>query len=132
MATLLKVVTPQLRFFNPQDLANTAWALVTLGHADRAFMAALVKAATSQLRNFNPQALANTAWALAVLGHADDAFTATLLQQAAGRVLDLNAENVKQMFQCMLWLEEQHSDVAMPVQLAAACKRAWLEQRDDP
>jgi hypothetical protein len=115
-----------------QALANTAWALATLGHADGDFMVALLKAAEPQLRNFKPQELANTAWALATLGHKDDAFMAAVLQQAAGMALDLNAENLKQLFMCMLWLEDQHSGVAVPEQMAGACKRAWMEERHDP
>ncbi|KAG1673213.1 hypothetical protein FOA52_013093 [Chlamydomonas sp. UWO 241] len=132
MAALLKAATLQLREFTPQNLANLAWALAALGHADGAFMAALLKAATPQMRNFNPQDVANTAWALAALDHADDAFMAALLQQAAGMVRDLAcAENRTQLFLCMLWLKDQQSDVAVPAQLSAACKRAWMEERSD-
>jgi hypothetical protein len=129
MAALLKVATPQLRNFTPQALSNTVWALATLGHADGVFMAALLKAATPQLSDFTPQALANTVWALAALGHADGAFMAALLQEAAGMALEFSTENLTQLFMCVLWLEEQHSDVAVPEQLAAACKRAWMEER---
>ena len=43
--------------FNPQDLANTAWAFATLGQPG--------------LDDFNRQELANTAWAFATLGQAD-------------------------------------------------------------
>ncbi|KAG1673218.1 hypothetical protein FOA52_013098 [Chlamydomonas sp. UWO 241] len=133
MAALLKAATPQLRKFTPQALANTAWALATLDHADGAFMASLLKAAKLQLRDFTPQALANTAWALAVLDHADNALMAALLQQAAGMVRDLAcAENCTQLFLCMLWLKDQHSDIAVPAQLAETCKRAWMEERPQP
>jgi hypothetical protein len=67
MDALLEAAAPQLRDFNPQDLAKTAWALATLGYADDAFMAALLKVAAPQLRDFTPQDLANTAWALTAL-----------------------------------------------------------------
>ena len=43
--------------FNPQDLANTAWAFATLGQPG--------------LDDFNPQELANTAWAFATLRQLD-------------------------------------------------------------
>jgi hypothetical protein len=132
VAALLKVAEPQLRNFKPQTLANTVWALATLGHADDSFVAALLKVAEPQLRNFNPQELANTAWALATLGHVDRDFMAAVLQQAAGMVLGLGSEERKQLFQCVLWLEAQHSGVAVPAQLADACKRAWMEQRHNP
>jgi predicted component of type VI protein secretion system len=131
VAALLKVAAPQLRDFNPQALANTVWALATLGHADDACVAALLKAAAPQLRDFNPQELSNTAWALAVLDHADDIFMAALLQQAAGMVIPFDSQALIQIFMCMLWLKDQRSDVAAPAQLAGACKRAWMEERDD-
>jgi len=53
-----------LRDFNPQNLANTAWAFATAGVRAEALFAAVAEAAVgSGLRDFNPQALANTAWA---------------------------------------------------------------------
>ncbi|KAG1673210.1 hypothetical protein FOA52_013090 [Chlamydomonas sp. UWO 241] len=131
MAALLAAAKLQLREFNPQALANTAWALASLGHADAAFMAALLKAAKPQLRNFNPQNLANTAWALAVLDHADNAFMESVLQKAAGMVFSFESQHLIQLFMCMLWLEDQHSDVVVHEQLAAACKMAWMEERGD-
>ncbi|KAG1673221.1 hypothetical protein FOA52_013101 [Chlamydomonas sp. UWO 241] len=131
MAALLKAALPQLRDFNPQDLANMMWALATLGHADGDFIAALLKAGKPQLRDFKPQALMNTAWALAVLDHADDAFMAAVLQLAADMVIGLGSQDLIQLFMCMLWLGDQHSDVVVPAQLAAACKRAWMEERDN-
>jgi hypothetical protein len=128
MATMMKVAAPQLHDFNPQDLSNTAWALATLGHADDAFVAALLEAAKLQLRDFTPQALSNTAWALAVLDHADNIFVVAVLHQArssgpcgqhlcgrgapSGMVLGFSAQELKQLFMCVLWLEDQNSDVA--------------------
>ncbi|KAG1661634.1 hypothetical protein FOA52_007515 [Chlamydomonas sp. UWO 241] len=132
MAALVKAATLWLHDCNPQELANMALALAKLRQYDGAFVAALLEAAKSRLDDFTPQNLANMAWALAALGHADDAFVAALFQQAAGMVLGLHARDMKQLFLCELWLKDQHSDVAVPEQLATACKRAWLKERDDP
>ncbi|KAG1672119.1 hypothetical protein FOA52_001706 [Chlamydomonas sp. UWO 241] len=132
VAALLKEAMPRLHDFTPQALANTLWALATLGHADDDFVAELLNEAMPRLHDFNPQALSNTAWALAVLGHANDALMGALLQHAAGMVLGFSAEGRRQLFLCMLWLKGQHSDVAVHAQLAAACERAWMEERDDP
>ncbi|KAG1660825.1 hypothetical protein FOA52_010250 [Chlamydomonas sp. UWO 241] len=132
MAALLKEAMPRLRDFKPQALSNTLWALATLGHTDGAFMSVLLKEAAPRLRDFNPQELANTVWALAALDHAAGTLMSVLLQQAASMLLRFGAEELNQLFLCELWLKDQHSDVAVPALLAAACKRAWMEERDDP
>ena len=50
----------------PQNLANLAWALATLGcGSSLGFMDSLVEAAQAQLPSFTPAELANLAWALA-------------------------------------------------------------------
>jgi hypothetical protein len=59
MVALLKVAAPQLRDFNPQNLAskNTAWALAVLDHADDTFVAAVLHQASGMVLDFNAQAL---------------------------------------------------------------------------
>ena len=57
--------------FNPQDLANTAWAFGTLGQAYARLFTALAREAERCVGNFNLQDLANTAWAFASLGQPD-------------------------------------------------------------
>jgi hypothetical protein len=85
MGELLQAAMPQLHGFSPQDLANMAWALATLGHAHAhsGFMCALLQAALPQLHSFSPQDLAKTIRALATLGHVDAVFMDALLQAAA-------------------------------------------------
>ena len=51
----------RLSEFNPQELANTAWAFATVNHRDEKLFAALASAAERQLSDFNVQELANTA-----------------------------------------------------------------------
>ena len=51
--------------FNPQNLANTAWAFATLGHMDVQLLTALAREAARRLGDFKPQELANTVWAFA-------------------------------------------------------------------
>ena len=55
---------------NAQNVANTLWALATLGWqaADGAMRCALEGAAVRVAPSMNAQALANTVWALATLG----------------------------------------------------------------
>ena len=47
--------------FNPQDLANTAWAFATLGHVDVQLFMALASEAERRLSDVNLQNLANIA-----------------------------------------------------------------------
>ena len=54
--------------FNPQELANTAWAFATLGQVDAELFMTLAREAEWRMGNFNPQAIANTAWAFATVG----------------------------------------------------------------
>ena len=52
--------------FNPQELANTAWAFARAGRSVAKLFMALARAADRRVGGFNAQELANTAWALAV------------------------------------------------------------------
>jgi hypothetical protein len=56
--------------FDPQAIANTAWAFTTAGHAAPALFDAVANAAAPRLHELNPQELANMAWAFAAAGHA--------------------------------------------------------------
>ena len=50
--------------FEPQDIANTLWALATAGvQMPASLVESLSKRAESTARDFNPQAIANTLWA---------------------------------------------------------------------
>ena len=64
--------------FNPQSLANTAWACATAAEIDTSLFAALSAAAVQRMGGFNPQNLANTAWAFATAGQNDPSLFAAL------------------------------------------------------
>ena len=53
--------------FDPQGLANTAWAFATAGQNDASLFVPLA-AAEWQVGNVNGQSLPNTAWAFATSG----------------------------------------------------------------
>ena len=63
---LAQEATKQLSHFNPQALANTAWAFATLGIKNDRFFGALSQEAINKVSHFKAQELANTAWAFAV------------------------------------------------------------------
>ena len=64
---LTREVEQRLGDFNPQVLANTAWAFATLGQADAQLFTALAREAERHLGDFSPQELANTARAFVTL-----------------------------------------------------------------
>ena len=132
MRALVEAAKPKLASFNAQELANTAWALATLGHQDTAFMRALVEAAKPKLASFNAQALANTEWALAALNERDaQDFLIALLDRVGASDVQFSIRESCQLFQAMLWLDMQPASIPMPAHLYAACRSAWLAQVSD-
>ena len=83
-----------MRELHPQDLANTAWAFATAGHAAPALFDAIGEEAAGRVRDFKPQELSNAAWAFATAGHAAPALFDAIGREAAGRVRELNAQNL--------------------------------------
>ena len=47
--------------FNPQEVANTAWAFATVNYGDEKLITVLAITAERRLRALNPQNVANTA-----------------------------------------------------------------------
>ena len=67
VAALVRAAERRLTTFNPQNVANTAWACATVNYRDEKLFAALARAAERRLSNFDPQNVANTAWAFATV-----------------------------------------------------------------
>ena len=67
VAALSTAAKRRLSDFNPQDVANTAWAFATVNYRDEKLFAALARAAERRLREFKAQNVANTAWAFATV-----------------------------------------------------------------
>jgi hypothetical protein len=76
-----------LRDFKPRNLANTAWAYATAGHAAPTVFDAIAREAVNRLHEFTPQNLSNTAWAYATAGHAAPALLDAIAEEAAQRGL---------------------------------------------
>ena len=68
--------------FNPQNLANSAWAFAKAGQSDAPLFTALARKAEHCADNFNLQELANTAWAFATAGQKDASLFAALATAA--------------------------------------------------
>ena len=64
-AVLALEAEQRLHEFNPQQLANTAWAFATKGHSEHKLFEALAREIQQQPSAFNAQERANLAWAFA-------------------------------------------------------------------
>ena len=94
MATLADACRARVRDFEPQHLANTAWAFATMGIDARKLFDAIADAARSRLSEFKAQELANTAWAFAKSGiDARELFDA-IADAARSRLCEFNAQNL--------------------------------------
>jgi len=80
--------------FEPQALANTAWAFATAGRATHALMDAVAEESAGRVHEFKPQALANTAWAFATAGHAAPVLFAAIGKESGGKVPEFNPQNL--------------------------------------
>ena len=60
---LARAAERRLSEFNPQDVANTAWAFAAVKHRDEKLFAALARAAERRLSEFTVQADADLAQA---------------------------------------------------------------------
>jgi len=83
--------------FDPQSLANTAWAFATAGHAAPALLEAIAEESTGRVHEFTPQALANTAWAVATAGRAAPALFEAIAEESSGRVREFTPQALANM-----------------------------------
>eukprot|EP00955_Chlamydomonas_euryale_P025029 263561-Chlamydomonas_euryale.AAC.1 len=118
--SFLNTMRSKLDGFDPQNFANTLWAMATLGHVDAAFTNALLQAAKPKLDSFKPQELVNTLWAMATLGHADVAFTNALLKAAELKLDMFNSQDFANTLWAMATLG--HADVEFTNVLLKAAK----------
>ena len=80
--------------FNAQDLAITAWAYATAGHASPALFDALALASIARVGEFKQQNLANTAWAYATAGHASPALFDAIASASVARMGEFDAQGL--------------------------------------
>eukprot|EP00665_Eupelagonemidae_sp_cell47_P001606 gene1605-160_t len=93
-AAVAEAAVPRLREFEPQNLANTAWAYAKAGHAAPALLEAIAAAAVPRLHDFTTQALANTVWAYAKAGHAAPALLEAIAAAAVPRLRDFDPQEL--------------------------------------
>ena len=84
----------RMRDFNPQNLANTAWAFATAGQKEALLFAALTTAVQRRMGDFKPQGLANTAWTFATAGQKNASLFAALAIAAKPCLGDFDAQEL--------------------------------------
>ena len=75
----------RVRDFNPQEAANSIWAIATLGITDPHVISSLSEACVARVRDFNPQAASNALWSAAVLNITDKDITYSLTAAVSER-----------------------------------------------
>jgi len=118
--------------FNPQELANTAWAFATVGHASPALFEAVSRASVASIGQFTPQALANTAWAFAVADHCISGTINHHLVQAFETSNTLSSELLSQLHQWHLWKRERNFVHQLPHDFLEGCKAAFMAHQPRP
>jgi len=83
-----------VRDFNPQNLANMAWAFTTAGHAAPSLFDAFAAEAARRVRDLSPQNLANTAWAYATAGNVAPSLFDAMAAEATRRVRDFKPQEL--------------------------------------
>jgi hypothetical protein len=117
----------ELGRFNPQDLANSIWALATLNHNHQGFANAWIDTATGKLGRFNPQDLSNSIWALSKLRVNNKQLVDDLFNQLKAQVGYFN--NYEGKINSMLDLEMARHEWHDSQRLSKAGKQ--LEEKAD-
>jgi hypothetical protein len=83
------------RDFNPQEIANTLWALATAGvRLPGSLVESLSREAERKARDFNPQDIANMLWALATAGGRLLGSLVSLSREAERKVRDFKPRGI--------------------------------------
>jgi len=90
---LATAARPRIGDFDPENLANTAWALATAGQKDASLFASLAAAVQLQIGVFKPLEVANTAWAFATASQKDASLFAALAIAAHWQTGDFNSKD---------------------------------------
>jgi hypothetical protein len=90
----IQAARPMLAQFNAQNLANSIWALATLGHHNQEFIDAWIDAARPRLGEFSAQDLVNIILALATLNHHDQEFEDTWIDAARPMLGQFTPQNL--------------------------------------
>ena len=85
ISSLSQGCVARVRDFNPQEAANSIWAVATLGITDTHVIAALSQACVARVSDFNTQSASNALSSAAVLNITDKAITNPLTEAVSER-----------------------------------------------
>ena len=88
------VAERRLSEFNPQNVANTAWAFATVNYRDENLFASLTIVAEWRIGSINPKSVTKTAWASATVSCLDEKLFADLAIAAQRRLGEFNPQAV--------------------------------------
>jgi hypothetical protein len=84
----------QTEGFNPQGLANMAWAFAKLNHESPSLLDAIARSAVDRIDEFNPQELSNIALGYATLNHEAPALLDAIARSAVDRIDGFNPQGL--------------------------------------
>jgi hypothetical protein len=90
ISSLSEACVARVRDFNPQEAANSIWAIATLGITDPHVISSLCEACVARVRDFNPQDASNALWSAAVLNITDKDITYSLTAAVSERFKTIN------------------------------------------
>merc|ERR1719446_1788111 len=92
--SLIRAAMAKLSEFNPQNLANTAWAYATAQEVAPALFNAIEQAVPRKLSEFNAQNLADSAWAFARTGRGEKPFFDAVARGAHYRLAEFKVQEL--------------------------------------
>jgi len=94
MHELVAAAVIKIHDFNPQDLANTAWAVANLRMRDSTLMDSISAQARSKLSHFEGSDFSTTAWAFSVLGEEHKTLLDAISAEAIKKIDSLGAQQL--------------------------------------
>ena len=127
----------RVREMNPQDLANTAWAYTTAGHAALALLDAIAVDAARRVGEFNPHYLTITAWAYAAAHRPTDGlglFGQLFARRCEELATELTIEHRRQLHQwALMHADERGRSDGLPNHaLLERCRAAFGSEEGRP
>jgi hypothetical protein len=109
--------------FHPQSVANTVWALATLGvQPQPEFLSAMQERAVLTAAEFNPQSVSNTVWALATLGvQPQPEFLSAMQEQAASMAGEFDSQSVVNLLWASAVFGTTDDATRVPAALISRC-----------
>jgi hypothetical protein len=121
----------KVRDFNPQEAANSIWAVAKLSVTDVHVISSLSEACVARTRDFNPQEAVNSIWAVATLGVTDAHVISSLSGACVARVKDFNSQEASNALWSAAALNITDKAITYPLASAVSGRFKSLTRVDD-